>query len=231
MTSGRAKFAGSGRIEFRGNRIPSGSEYFAGACRQQPGFRVDGPERDLVLAAKNGDRAAFKTLVERYYGRIHRMLTAVTRSEDVALDLTQETFVRAIEALPDFNMTSSFYTWIYRIARNLAFDRFRRKKTAGWQKEYDDGIDLKVVPGVGQTVPLEPSRAVAAQQSLDVVRAALDELRPEYREIILLREVEDMSYEEISETLGLKMGTVMSRLFQARMRLREILEPRLGRRL
>ena len=192
---------------------------------------MEGLERDLVLAAKNGDRAAFKTLAERYYGRIHRMLTSLTRNEDTALDLTQETFVRAIQALPDFNMTSSFYTWIYRIARNLALDRFRRTKTAGRQNEYDDGIGQATAAGLGQTVPLEPSRAVAAQESLDVVRAALDELRPEYREIILLREVEDMTYEEISETLGLKMGTVMSRLFQARMKLREILEPRLGRRL
>lgn len=191
---------------------------------------MEGLERDLVLAAKNGDRAAFKTLAERYYGRIHRMLTSLTRNEDTALDLTQETFVRAIQALPDFNMTSSFYTWIYRIARNLALDRFRRKKTAGHQSEYNDGVGQTTAAGLGQTVPLEPSRAVAAQESLDVVRAALDELRPEYREIILLREVEDMSYEEISETLGLKMGTVMSRLFQARMKLREILEPRLGRR-
>lgn len=192
---------------------------------------MKGLERDLVLAAKNGDRTAFKTLAERYYGRIHRMLTSMTRSDEAALDLTQETFLRAIEALPDFNMTSSFYTWIYRIARNLALDRFRRTKTAGRQNEYDDGIRLATAAGLGQTVPLEPSRAVAAQESLDVVRAALDELRPEYREIILLREVEDMSYEEISETLGLKMGTVMSRLFQARMKLREILEPRLGRRI
>ncbi len=159
------------------------------------------------------------------------MLTTLTRNEDTALDLTQETFVRAIAALPNFNMTSSFYTWIYRIARNLAFDRFRRRKTAGWQKEYDDGIGFATMPGVGQTAPLEPSRAVAAQESLDIVRAALDELSPEHREIIVLREVEDMSYEEISQTLDLKMGTVMSRLFQARMKLREILEPRLGRRI
>lgn len=192
---------------------------------------MDVLERDIVLAAKNGDRAAFKTLAERYYGRIHRMLTTLTRNEDTALDLTQETFVRAIAALPNFNMTSSFYTWIYRIARNLAFDRFRRRKTAGWQKEYDDGIGFATMPGVGQTAPLEPSRAVAAQESLDIVRAALDELSPEHREIIVLREVEDMSYEEISQTLDLKMGTVMSRLFQARMKLREILEPRLGRRI
>ncbi len=85
------------------------------------------------------------------------------------------------------------------------------------------------MPGLGQTVPMEPSRAVATQQSLDIVRQALDELKPEHREIIVLREIEDMSYEEIAETLDIKMGTVMSRLFQARMKLREILEPRLGR--
>jgi RNA polymerase sigma-70 factor (ECF subfamily) len=185
-------------------------------------------ERDLVLAAKKGDRAAFKVLVERYYGRIHRMLTVMTRNQDVALDLTQETFAKAIEALPNFNMTSSFYTWIYRIARNLALDRFRRYKTAGGQSEYDDSREAQVAWGLGQTVPLEPSRAVAAQQSLNIVAEALDELKPQFKEIIILREIEEMSYEEISQTLNLKMGTVMSRLFQARMALRELLEPRLG---
>jgi RNA polymerase sigma-70 factor (ECF subfamily) len=171
---------------------------------------------------------AFKALAERYYPRVYRMLLALTRSEDAAMDLTQETFVKALQALPNFSMASSFYTWLYRIARNAAYDRFRRGRTQA-ETEYDDGFEARTMPGASGSTPMDPPRAVAARERLVAVREALDELRPEHREILVLREMEDLSYEEIAASLDLKMGTVMSRLFAARMRLREALEARLGR--
>jgi RNA polymerase sigma-70 factor, ECF subfamily len=190
---------------------------------------VDVLERDLVVAAKRGDRKAFKALAERYYPRIYRMLLAMTHKEDLALDLAQDTFVKALQGIGNFEMGSSFYTWLYRIAHNVFLDRYRRDRTAGAPREFDDAVGSSVAEGAPLGRPLEPSRAVEAQERLDVVREALDQLKPEHREILVLREIEDQSYEEIAEALGLKMGTVMSRLFTARMKLREILEARLGR--
>ncbi|MBM4397484.1 MAG: RNA polymerase sigma factor [Deltaproteobacteria bacterium] len=105
------------------------------------GERAEGLERDLAAAARAGDRAAFKALAERYYRRVYRMLLAMTRSEDAAMDLTQETFMKALQGMPSFNMSSSFYTWLYRIASNAALDRMRRARTAGAQEEYDDALD------------------------------------------------------------------------------------------
>lgn len=190
---------------------------------------MDVLERDLVAAARKGDRSAFKTLAERYYPRIYRMLLALTRKDDVALDLTQDTFVKALQGIANFEMGSSFYTWLYRIAHNVFLDRYRRVRTAGFQKDFDDEVKSPIAEGAQLTRPMDPFRAVEAQERLVIVSEALDQLKPEHREILVLREIEDQSYEEIAATLGVKIGTVMSRLFAARMRLREILEVRLGR--
>jgi RNA polymerase sigma-70 factor (ECF subfamily) len=196
-----------------------------------PGSVPEVLERDLVIRAKAGDRAAFKALAERYYRRVYRMLLAMTRNEDTALDLTQDTFVRALQALPAFNLSSAFYTWLYRIAMNAALDRMRRAKTAGVHEEYDDHLDhdgAEAAYAGPSYATEEPSRLVATREQLAAVQAALEMLRPEHRQIVVLREFEDMSYEEISAVLGIKMGTVMSRLFAARMKLREILETKFG---
>ncbi len=191
---------------------------------------MDVLERDLVVAARKGDRRAFKALAETYYPRIYRMLLAMTHKEDVALDLTQDTFVKALQGIASFEMGSSFYTWLYRIAHNVFLDRYRRVRTAGFQKDFDDEVKSPIAEGAQLTRPMDPSRAVETQERLIIVSEALEQLKPEHREILVLREIEDQSYEEIAETLGLKVGTVMSRLFAARMRLREILEVRLGRK-
>lgn len=192
------------------------------------GVPVEPVERDLVLAARNGDGVAMKTLTERYYPRIYRMLAAMVRDDELALDLAQETFAKAIQAIAGFEMSSSFYTWLYRIARNTAVDNVRRMKNMSGGCEYDDAIDHPGDIGAGPVAPLEPSRAVGARELMRKVRLAMDELSIGQREILVLREIEGMSYEEIARVLEIRKGTVMSRLFAARMRLREILETRWG---
>lgn len=193
---------------------------------------MDGLERDLVLAAKSGDRSAFKALAEKYYPRLFRMLLSMTRDEDAAMDLTQDTFVKAIQAIQGFQMSSSFYTWLFRIGRNTALDRIRRNKTAGFHHEYEDGLahgdDQAANFPVSPSAPGDPLKLTASREALDKVRLALDELKPDHREIILLREVEELSYEEIAEVVGIKVGTVMSRLFAARSKLRDVLRERHG---
>jgi len=108
----------------------------------------------------------------------------------------------------------------------------RRARTAGAQEEYDDALDhAGEGAGHGHSAALaEPSRIVASEEARAKVRAAMDELKPEHRQILVLREYEDLSYEEIAAVLEIKIGTVMSRLFAARMRLREVLETRYGMR-
>lgn len=193
---------------------------------------MDALERDLVLAAKSGDRNAFKELAQLYYPRLYRMLLAMTRDKETAMDLTQDTFVKALQAIEGFQMSSSFYTWLFRIGRNTALDRFRRAKTAGVQHEYDDGLahegdDVATFP-VSPRNPGDPMKQVASRETMDKVKMALDELKPDHREIILLREVDELSYEEIAQVIGIKVGTVMSRLFAARRNLRTVLRERHG---
>jgi RNA polymerase sigma-70 factor (ECF subfamily) len=115
---------------------------------------------------------------------------------------------------------------------NLALDRVRRNRTEGDRVEYDDHLEHDGVTEIALHGEIrEPLRLVETQEALQKVQAALDALRPEHRQIIVLRELEGMSYDEIATVLDLKIGTVMSRLFTARMTLREILEKRYGMRV
>ncbi len=195
---------------------------------------MDALERDLVAAARQGDRDAFRVLAERYYGRVYRMLLAMTRDPDVTLDLTQETFARALRGLRDFEMTASFHTWLHRIAHNALVDRARRARIRDSQALENDvrpvARDEQPFP-VGPRVPGDPADEVEVEETLRVVRAALDQVRPAYREILLLREVEGLTYNEIAAVLQVRPGTVMSRLFAARMALREVLRERYGFRM
>lgn len=190
-------------------------------------------DRDLVASAKLGDREAFRVLAERYYPKVYKMLLALTRDPDSALDITQETFARALRAIEDFEMTASFHTWLCRIAHNAAVDRIRRARRRDSQVLEEDvrplPRDEQPYP-VGPRAPANPAAEVETEETLRAVRAALDEIRPTYREILILREVEGLSYQEIAEVLQIRPGTVMSRLFAARMTLREVLQKRYGLR-
>ncbi len=188
-------------------------------------------ERDLVAKATQGDREAFRVLAERYYKRVYRMLLAITRDPDAALDLTQETFVKALRAIGEFEMTASFHTWLHRIAYNAAVDRARRARTREAEVLKDD---TRPLPHDEQPFPVGPRAArnpageVEVREALRAVRAALDTLKPAHRDILILREVEGLTYPEIAQVLGVRQGTVMSRLFAARMALRKVLRERFG---
>ena len=148
------------------------------------------------------------------------MAQAVAHNREDALELAQETFVKAFENLPGFESRSSFSTWLYRIAVNLAID-FRRHETRhvvlrGLEAENE----LRRIPSHAD----DAYRAVRRSELSERIRKALDQLTPEHRAVILLREVEGMSYDEISETLDVPRGTVMSRLHYARNRLRGLLK-------
>lgn len=181
---------------------------------------VEANETELIRRARQGDTQAFGALVERYQRRVVGVAQAVVHNPDDALELAQETFVRAYENIGKFESRSSFSTWLYRIAANLAIDFRRREGRHVVLRGEDAEGEIERIPsGRGDSFQ-ETARGELHQRLTD----ALGQLTAEHRAVILLREVEGLSYDEISETLDVPRGTVMSRLHYARSRLRSILK-------
>jgi RNA polymerase sigma-70 factor (ECF subfamily) len=182
--------------------------------------RYASDELELIQQAKKGDHQAFAVLVRRYQRRLTGVALALTRNADDAAELAQEAFVRAYQNLGQFEARSSFSTWLYRIVANLAIDFRRRESRHVVLRGEEAENELRRLAGSGDTA----FSTTFGGELKGRLRMALNELTPEHRVVILLREVEGLSYEEISETLGCPRGTVMSRLHYARMRLREQLK-------
>lgn len=182
--------------------------------------RPEPNETELLRRAQKGDPQAFGALVERYQRRVVGVAFAVVHNQDDALELAQETFVRAFENLSKFESRSSFSTWLYRIAANLAIDFRRREGRHTILRGEDAENEIQRLPSTRGDSFVEASRRELSKRISDALR----ELTPEHRAVILLREVEGLSYDEISEVLQVPRGTVMSRLHYARGHLRGILK-------
>lgn len=171
-------------------------------------------ELDLIARAQDGDRHAFGELVTRYRKRVVNLVYRICGDADVAQDMAQEAFIRAWSKLPSYRPRSAFANWLYRIATNATLDLLRReRKTVNV-----DDLPLKA-PGSSLEASLE------AKDQAEIVRQAVLSLPPASRTVLVLREYQAFSYKEISETLGIPIGTVMSRLNYARERLSQVLEP------
>jgi RNA polymerase sigma-70 factor (ECF subfamily) len=186
---------------------------------RNPG-RQEGDESALIERAKKGDTEAFATLVERYQRRVVGVALAVVHNQDDAIELAQETFVRAFENLSKFESRSSFSTWLYRIAANISIDFRRREARHVVLRGEDAEKELSRVPSAEG----DSYRAAARNELGRRIEKAMEQLTPEHRAVVLLREVEGLSYDEISEVLQVPRGTVMSRLHYARGRLRGFLK-------
>jgi RNA polymerase sigma-70 factor (ECF subfamily) len=182
--------------------------------------RPEPNEAELIRRAKKGDREAFGVLVERYQRRVIGVALAVVHNQDDAVELAQETFVRAYENLGNFESRSSFSTWLYRIAANLSIDLRRREGRHSMVRGQEAEGEIDRLRSSTGDAFAEYSRSELNRR----LRAALEALTPEHRAVILLREVEGLSYDEISDILQCPRGTVMSRLHYARNRLRGILK-------
>lgn len=186
----------------------------------------DLPDSELVTRVLNGDRNAYRPLVERYQNRVHAMVYGMIRDQEEARDIVQNAFIKAYQNLATFRIESSFYTWLYRIAMNLAIDHCRmakRRRTSSFEESVasrdDDGNLLELHHTDG------PAKALQRKETHHRIFTAMEELTEEQREVILLREVEGLSYKEIADTMNVPEGTVMSRLFYARKRLQVLLAP------
>ena len=181
------------------------------------------PDRVLVKAASVGDLDAFETLVRRYQTRVVNYVLAIVRDTGEAEDVAQETFIRAHRSLGRFRSESSFKTWLYTIATNTArsaLDRRARRKRVADQSLDDDaqGQGAERVPSQGPDV----ETALVAREAID---SALATLSDELRVAVVLRDVEGLDYQEIAEVTDVPIGTVESRIFRARRKLRTLLQP------
>lgn len=181
---------------------------------------------DLVKRSQAGDTRAFDILVTRYRGRIYAMTYHLIQNETEAWDLAQEAFIKAWRALPNFKLDAGFYTWLYRIAHNVSYDWLRKKKIQG-DGEFDDEHTSHRAAAGAETAPKGDPAPDMAMRNAEVgqrIQAAIAKLSPEHRQVIVLREVEGLAYEEIAEIIPCSLGTVMSRLFYARKKLQEQLK-------
>ena len=187
-------------------------------------------DHDLVQRVQAGDSAAFRTLFEKYHRRAFAVAMGVVKNEDDALDAVQEAFVKVHKNIHKFQGSSSFYTWLYRIVMNVSIDHVRRTSRRK-SLDFDERAlhEESEVAGDGALVPsvtdANPGKAALRRELGGAIQAALQELPEHHRAVIVLREIEGMSYEEMAETLGVPKGTIMSRLFHARKKMQNALAP------
>ena len=188
---------------------------------------VDLDDAALVERCRAGDVAAFEPLVEKYRQRVWRLAYNVLRDREEAWDVAQEAFIKAYQALPTFRGQSAFYTWLYRIVMNVAADRGRSRGAQGraFGTERVPEEDWERVLPDQNPGDESPDAAAARTEDRAKIMKALDTLSEDHRRIIMLSDLEGLSYREIAETLDIPMGTVMSRLHNARKRLRDALGP------
>jgi RNA polymerase sigma-70 factor, ECF subfamily len=176
----------------------------------------------LVQAALAGNRNAFGELVERYQDRLFNTLVRVLGSHDDASEVLQDAFVQAYTKLASFRGSSQFYTWMYRVALNLACSHRRKNVRRHDEQSIDRVRELSGVEPVDQNP--RPEQTMVRTEQAELVQVALATISEEHRQILVLREIEDCNYDTIAEILELPVGTVRSRLFRARLQLKEVLE-------
>lgn len=199
--------------------------------------QIDAPGRQaeadidakIVNRCKRGDKAAFAELMERYQRKVYSIALGMVKNQEDAMDITQDAFVKVHRYLGNFQGTSSFYTWLYRIVFNLSIDHMRRsgKRT---NTEYDERFgnqheEQDVSHFMANRNDLNPSKVIGRKELADRIQEAMLELPPYHQAVIIMREIEGLSYTEMAKIMKVSKGTIMSRLHHARQKLRRALEP------
>ncbi len=186
-------------------------------------------DQELVERAQKGDKRAFELLVLKYQRKLARLLSRMVRDPAEIEDITQESFIKAYRALPQFRGESAFYTWLYRIAVNTAKNYLvargrRAPTTTGFSSEEAEGFeDAELLRDIAT-----PDAELQTKQIANAVNKAVEALPEELRTAITLREIEGLSYEEIAQMMDCPIGTVRSRIFRAREAIAEKIRPMLG---
>jgi RNA polymerase sigma-70 factor (ECF subfamily) len=183
----------------------------------------------LLERVRSGDRDAFRSLVERHQKRVYNLAYSLLKNREDAADVAQEAFVKAYRSLDGFKGDASFYTWIYRITNNLCIDFLRKAGPTAkieYSEELSDDSSAEAQAGVGvlsSRLGTNPQRSALRHELAEKMEEALAQLPEKHRAILVLREVDGLSYEELAQALEIPKGTVMSRLFHARTKMQEIL--------
>ena len=176
-------------------------------------------EAAVINAVLDGDVNAYEYLVKAYEKNVYNLALRMVGNSEDAYDMSQEAFIKAYNSLHSFRGDSKFSVWLYRIVSNVCLDYLRarnRKATVSLSVENDDGEDVELdIADEGSS----PQALLDRSLTRDAVRRGLQSLPPDHREILLLREIQGLSYDEIAETLDLEVGTVKSRIFRARKKL------------
>ena len=191
----------------------------------------DSPELlALISRASRGDDAAFSSLMERYEKLVFNLAYQYTQNREDAADVSQEVFLKLWRSLSAFRGESSFATWIFRITQNSALDLLRKRSgnaalslTVVSEDGDDEGREHELAD---PAIEHDPAATVERKERAAAVQEAIASLRADHREILVLREMRGLSYTEISDMLGLELGTVKSRINRARMQVKEFLESR-----
>ena len=179
-------------------------------------------ESPLVARAQAGDAEAFTTLVRRYERKIYRLAKNITQNDEDAEDVLQETFLKAYENLPGFHGNSKFYTWIVRIAVNEALMKLRKRKGDRFVS-----LDEPITSGeeeVKREIAVwedNPEQHYSREEMQHILNEAVESLKPDFRTVFVLRDIEELSTEETAEAMGISVPAVKSRLLRARLALRE----------
>ncbi len=181
-------------------------------------------ETELIRLAAQGDQDAFAQLLELHQNKVYGLTLRLTGSPEDAMELTQETFFNAWRGLPNFHFESKFSTWLYRLATNATIDFLRREKrrkslTVTSLSAEDDPQRLLDIPDRRFT----PQDELERKEFQAAVRRGLEQLSDEHRQVLVLRELNGLSYAEIAQVLGIEEGTVKSRISRARLALRKVL--------
>lgn len=194
----------------------------ASISEHESGANSHPDDRELVAQAQAGDNDAFRALFERYHRRAFGLALGMVKNPDDALDIVQDAFIKAHRHLAKFAGSSSFYTWFYRIVMNLSIDHIRKMRRKS-RVDFDDALDrAEADTPVGDEALLprilgqNPKKALARKEIREQIGAALASLSENHRAVLVMRELEGLSYDEMARVMECSKGTIMSRLFHAR---------------
>ncbi len=194
---------------------------------------MEADDLSLVEKARAGEADAFRALVVRYQRKVYALALGIVKDPDLAWDVAQEAFVRVHRGLAEFEAKSSFSTWLFRIATHLGIDAVRRERVSR-KDDLDDVAEADVADAgegiLATTLGNDPRENVLRRELAAKIQDALATLPEKHRTILVLRELEGLSYEELAERLGIHKGTVMSRLFHARKKMQAALRRYAGLR-
>jgi len=178
-------------------------------------------DHSLVKACRAGQTEAFGALVERYQDRLYSTILRLIGSAEDAKDVLQDTFLRAFEKLDQFQGDSSFYTWVYRIAVNLALSGHRRHRARSMLRYHGERPGRQGEDPADESADADPTSSLERAEREQIVEDALNQLCPDHRAVVVLKDFDGRRYEEISVILDIPVGTVRSRLHRARCELRD----------